>query len=159
MIVEDIAEKFFQDLDEPDDLSLITLAFWIRNSVGLLNEMLLTSYTINQNTLEIVDKDGIEISEDAVGVYFQLYLVHYYDKQYRSNLITMNGSMVVSVKDNQRTITMLNRNEVGKTILQAKNSAEETLKRAITGFRMKATVPRQVIGDDTWLQNTLPPLN
>lgn len=158
MIVADIANKIYTDLDSPSDLSLVSLSFWIRNSVGQLNSRILTSYSV-QSDLEIRDKDSIEISEEAVGVYCQMFLVYYYDKKYRSNLTTMNNNMLLSVKDNARTVTFTNRNEVGKAILMAKSQAETELDKLVNGFKSRLAIPRQVVGDDTWLQSTLPSLN
>lgn len=159
MKVADIANKFYTDLDSPSDLSLVAISFWIRNNLGALNSRILTSYSIQDDDLEIEDENNNEITEDAVSVYFQMYLVHYYDKKYRSNLTTMSNNMLISVKDNARSVTYTNRNEIGKTILQAKKQAEDELNKLVSGYKFKLSVPRQVIGDDTALVDTLPPLN
>lgn len=158
MKVADIANKIYTDLDSPSDLSLVSLSFWIRNSVGQLNSHILTTYSV-QDDLEIRNKDGVEISEEAACVYAQLYLTHYYDRKYRSNLTTMNNNMLLSVKDNARSVTFTNRNEIGKTILAAKKSAEDELAKLVKGYKAKLSFPRQVIGDDTSLVNTIPSLN
>ena len=159
MKVADIANKFYTDLDSPTDLSLVSLSFWIRNNLGALNSRLLTSWSVDIDTLEVKDENNDEITDDAVSVYFQMYLTHYYDKKYRSNLTTMNNNMLISVKDNARSVTYTNRNEIGKTILQAKKQAEEELDKLVKGYKMKLAVPRQVIGDDSALVDTLPSLN
>ncbi len=158
MKVADIANKFYTDLDSPSDLSLVSISFWIRNSVGQLNDRILTTYQVGDN-LEIYDKDGTEISDEAVCVYFQMYLVKYYDKKYRSNLTTMSNNMLLSVKDNARTVTFTNRNEIGKTMLQAKSGAEAELDKLVHGFRSRLAVPRQVVGDDAEAVNRFPNLN
>lgn len=159
MKVADIANKFYTDLDSPADLSLVSLSFWIRNNLGTLNSRLLTSWSVDIDTLEVKDENNDEITDDAVSVYFQMYLVFYYDKKYRSNLTTMNNNMLISVKDNARSVTYTNRNEIGKTILQAKKQAEEELDKLVKGYKMKLAKPRQVIGDDTALVDELPSLN
>lgn len=159
MKVADIANKFYTDLDSPTDLSLVSLSFWIRNNLGALNSRLLTSWSVDIDTLEVKDENNDEINDDAVSVYFQMYLVFYYDKKYRSNLTTMNNNMLISVKDNARSVTYTNRNEIGKTILQAKKQAEDELDKLAKGYKMKLAVPRQVIGDDSALVDTLPSLN
>ena len=158
MIVADIANKIYTDLDSPSDLSLMSISFWIRNSVGQLNSRILTTYAV-QDDLEIRDRDNVEISEEAVAVYCQMFLAYYYDKKYRSNLTTMNNNMLLSVKDNARTVTFTNRNEVGKAILMAKSQAETEVNKLVNGFKNRLAFPRQVIGDDTALSSTLPPLN
>lgn len=159
MKVIDIANKFYTDLDSPTDLSLVSVSFWIRNNLGALNSRLLTSWSVDIDTLEIKDENNDEITNDAVSVYFQMYLVFYYDKKYRSNLTTMSNNMLISVKDNARSVTYTNRNEIGKTILQAKKQAEDELDKLVKGYKNKLAVPRQVIGDDTALIDTLPSLN
>lgn len=159
MKVADIANKFYTDLDSPTDLSLVSLSFWIRNNLGALNSRILTSWSVDIDTLEVKDENNDEITPDAVSVYFQMYLTYYYDKKYRSNLTTMNNNMLISVKDNARSVTYTNRNEIGKTILQAKKQAEEELDKLVKGYRMKLAVPRQIIGDDTALVDTLSSLN
>ncbi len=110
MKVADIANKFYTDLDSPTDLSLVSLSFWIRNNLGALNARILTSWSVDIDTLEVKDQNSDEITPDAVSVYFQMYLVHYYDKKYRSNLTTMNNNILILVQDNSRSVTYTNRN-------------------------------------------------
>lgn len=155
MKVADISNKIYKDLDSPSDLSLVSISFWVRNSIGQLNTLILTTFAV-QNDLEIRDSTGHEINEDAACVYAQLYLGHYYDKKYRSNLTTMNNNMLLSVKDNARSVTFTNRNEIGKTILQAKKQAEEDLSKLVKGYKAKLSFPRQVVGDDVLVSITPP---
>ena len=56
MKVQDIAQEIYRELDEPSDLTIPVIAFWIRSNVGELNNHLDTAFKINDTSLEIVWK-------------------------------------------------------------------------------------------------------
>lgn len=158
MTVAEIADDIYSDLGEPADTSVASITAWLRTKVGELNNLIFESFVIG-STLEIEDSSGTQINANAASVLKQMYMVNYYARQYKSNLTTMNNNMLIAVKDNARSVTYTNRNEIGKTILSMKKQEEDRLKELARAYKMKLAVPRQVIGDDTSLVNTLPSLN
>ena len=60
MKIVDIADEIFRELDQPTDVSIPQIAFWIRVNVGSLNNLINTEYTIDTTTLEISPDPAIE---------------------------------------------------------------------------------------------------
>ena len=60
MKIVDIADEIFRELDQPKDVSIPQIAFWIRVNVGSLNNLLHTEYAIDTTTLEISPAPGIQ---------------------------------------------------------------------------------------------------
>ena len=60
MKIVDIADEIFRELDQPKDVSIPQIAFWIRVNVGSLNNLLHTEYEIDTTTLEISPDPGIQ---------------------------------------------------------------------------------------------------
>lgn len=148
MTVLDIADEIYRELGEPTDLSIPPIAFWVRTNIGSLNNLINESFIVTEPTLEIVNGDG-PINLDAGSILKRLYDVNYYQKKFLSNLTTMSSDMLIEVTDGKRTVRRVNRNEVGKTILQAKEQAQKTLDTLVTAYKISKSAPRQVAGDDT----------
>ena len=60
MKIVDIADEIFRELDQPKDVSVPQIAFWIRVNVGSLNNLINTEYAIDTTTLEISPDPGIQ---------------------------------------------------------------------------------------------------
>ena len=159
MTVAAIADEIFTDLGEPSDTTEAAIVIWLRTKTGELNNLICESFVVDRTTFEIEDADGVEINANAAAVLKQMYMVNYFARQYKSNLTTMSNNMLISVKDNARAVTYTNRNEIGKTILAMKAQEEVRLRQMVNAYKLKLTIPRQVIGDDSAGVNTLPSLN
>ena len=97
--IVDIADELFRELGEPDDISVPSIAFWLRTNIGSLNVLLNKPYTINQSSLEVEDTsiDPFGINEKVI--FKKLYTIHYYDRQLRKTLVSVNLDSVVSISD------------------------------------------------------------
>lgn len=148
MTVTDIADEIYRELGEPSDLSIPPIAFWVRTNIGALNTLINETFSISEPSLEIINSDGV-ISIDAAAVLKRLYDVNYYQKKYLANLTTMSSDLLIEVTDGNRTVRRINRNEVGKTILEAKSQTQKNLSDLVTAYKLSKAAPRQIAGDDT----------
>lgn len=148
MNVTEIADEVYRELGEPSDISIPVIAFWLRTNVGALNNLINESFSVGESDLEITNADGA-ISMDAASILKRLYDVNYYQRKYISNLTTMSSELLLEVKDGNRSVRRINRNEVGKTILEAKASAQKILDTLVSSYKISKSAPRQVAGDDT----------
>lgn len=155
MKVVDIADEIFKDLGEPSGLTVSSISSSLRSKVGDLNILICESFAVDSTTLEINDSDGVNIGTSAAAVLKQMYFVSYYNRRYLSNLTTMSSDLVLEVSDGGKTVRRMNRNEVGKTILQVKAQEEDTLRKMVNAYKMKDGAPRQVVGDDSTNYNVL----
>ena len=77
----DIADELHRELGEPDDISIPSIAFWLRSNVGKLNIHLNKKYFINTLDLEVdaISPETFTITEKTI--FKKLYNIHYYDRQ------------------------------------------------------------------------------
>jgi len=79
--IVDIADELYRELGEPSDISIPSIAFWLRTNLGKLNIHLNKKYSINTLDLEIdaISPDSFTIAEKTI--FKKLYNIHYYDRQ------------------------------------------------------------------------------
>jgi hypothetical protein len=77
----DIADELHRELGEPDDISIPSIAFWLRSNLGKLNIHLNKKYFINTLDLEVdaISPETFTITEKTI--FKKLYNIHYYDRQ------------------------------------------------------------------------------
>jgi len=77
----DIADELHRELGEPDDISIPSIAFWLRSNVGKLNIHINKKYFINTLDLEVdaISPETFTITEKTI--FKKLYNIHYYDRQ------------------------------------------------------------------------------
>ena len=60
--IVDIADEVYRELGEPADISIASVAYWLRTNLGRLNVLLNKPYLISETTLEIYSTDGSFVS-------------------------------------------------------------------------------------------------
>ena len=78
-----------------------------------------------------------------------MYFIHDYEKKLKSVLGAASLDAVIQISDLGTSIRKVNKNEVGKTFAQVKKQEVEELNRMTAAYKISASVPRQVAGDDT----------
>ena len=146
--IVDISDELFNELGEPDDISIASVAFWLRTNVGSLNVLLNKDYSINGSTLEIESiNNSFTISEKSI--FKKLYIIHYYDRQLRKTLNSISLDSVVSISDEGSSVTKVNKNELSKTFSSIKKQEMLELKELLNKYELNEVAPLQVAGDDT----------
>ena len=79
--IVDISDEIYRELGEPSDLSLASIAFWLRTNLGKLNILINKKYTINTLDLEVdaISPETFTITEKSI--FKKMYNIHYYDRQ------------------------------------------------------------------------------
>ena len=70
-----IADEIHRELASPTDLSIASIAFWLRSNIGELNNLLNLDREIIDTTLEL----NAELTTQQSVIFKKLYFVHYYD--------------------------------------------------------------------------------
>jgi hypothetical protein len=150
MKVVDISDQIYRELDSPTDLSIPAVSFWLRSNVGVLNNYINTKFLVNA-VLEIVNSDDltVEIGLEEVAILKKMYFLHDYEKKLRNVLGAAAMDAVIQISDLGTSIRKVNKNEVGKTFAQVKKQEQEQLDKMIAAYKISASSPRQVAGDDT----------
>tara|TARA_Y100000310_G_scaffold339101_1_gene430726 strand:+ start:1159 stop:1680 length:522 start_codon:yes stop_codon:yes gene_type:complete len=157
MKVVDIADDVFRELGNPSTISIPAIAFYIRGSVGGLNNYINTTFELN-SSLEIEEtvtdnstgtETTTEIGIAEVAILKKMYLVHFYDSKIRTNLTTLDTDTIVEVTDQGSSVRKINKNEISKTLLSIRNQEYEGLQKLIAQYKISKSTPNQVAGDDT----------
>ena len=142
--VTSIAQEIYEEMGEPSDFSIASIAAWVRRNIGGLGNSLNNSYEINSLTLEI----SPNLSDIEKYIFKKMYSIYFFDLKIKSA-----GSLAVSdytsIKDDFCSVQKLNTNEVLKSFYQIRQQEYKELKNLITKYSLNASSPVQVAGDDT----------
>ena len=143
--IVDLSDQIYRELDEPEDINVASIAFWIRSNIYQLNILLNKEYQINSNSLEI-EPDTFSGLEGSILK--KLYSIHYYTRLYKKTLGSASLDSVVSVTDDGSTVVKINKNELAKNYAQLKNQEVDSLNKLIDLYKINSASPIQVAGDD-----------
>ena len=143
--VVDIADEVHRELGSPSDLSIAAISYWLRTNIGQLNNLLYLSLSVDSDTLEF----STDLTDDQCVIFKKLYIIHYYDTKVRSTLGAAGTDSVVEVSSDGARVRKINKNELSKTWLQAKNQEYNELKQLISAYVSTQNAPIQIAGDDT----------
>jgi hypothetical protein len=145
MKIVDIADEIFRELDQPEEVSIPQIAFWVRVNIGTLNNLIYTGYTIDNATLEISPDPGIE----EKAVLKKLYAVHFYDMKIRTSMGANALDAVVEVMSDGAKVRKVNRNQTSQIIVSVRKHEQENLNKLVENYKSLKGAPVQVAGDDT----------
>lgn len=158
MKVVDIADEIFREAGEPTAYSIASISYWVRANIGRLNSHINTFFEIKSTTHEIIQKideknDGVlvekEITIDEGAILKRMFLIHYYDREIRTNITNAGTDTIVQVTDQGSTVRKINKNEVVKSLTTLKKQEYDEMRALISDYRRAEFRPRQVVGDDT----------
>ena len=157
MKVVDIADELFREVGEPSTYSIASIAYWVRANVGRLNSHINTFFVVN-SSFEISQETDTkndntlvesEINLDEAAVLKKMFLIHYYDREIRSNISNAGSDTIIEVADQGSRVKKINKNEVIKSLANLKKQEYEELRSLIRDYKANQIKPRQVVGDDT----------
>lgn len=146
----DTAYEIFKDLDEPSDLSIPAIMFWLRAStnLGVLNSLLGKNYYINTANLEL--EDSTLYTEKESAIYGKLYELYYVNKKIKENLGAAAIDSVTEVTDTMGgRIRRTSKNEIAKVYLQLRKDLALEFSNLLTDYGINAMTPLDVSGTDT----------
>jgi len=149
MKVVDIANEIYLENASPSDTSISSIAFWIRSSVGKLNNLVYESFVVDSTSLEVVDGSGKEISTLAAAIIKMMYKVYRIDLDIRSNMTSLTNDTVLEAVDENFKIKRINRSEVLKTLATLKKDSLKELTDIVHYYRSYNGSPDSISGDDT----------
>jgi hypothetical protein len=146
VILDEIAEEIHRDLDAPSSTSQGLIKFWLRENIGLLNNLLTTDFMINLNDYEIYPS----LDEKQKVIYKKLYMIDYYDGMIRKNVGASAFNAIVEVTSDGATVRKVQNTNVANMFIQLKKNNQEELIKLINAYNSPGNIiPKQVTGDDT----------
>lgn len=150
MVVLDIADEIYRELNSPSDLSVPSIAFWLRGHIGDLNNLLSTSY-------EISTTDGAtitpEINDNVKAIFKVLFTVYWYGRKIEESLGAA-ATDIMEITSDGGTVRKVNRNEISKSWLSLRKQFQEQLTLMLNRYNNNQASPMQVVGDDTISDDT-----
>jgi hypothetical protein len=152
--IVDIADEIYRELGAPPDISIPSVAFWLRTNLGKLNILINKRYTINTLDLEVdaISPETFTITEKAILK--KMYNISYYDRQIikligRSNSLNLISTDTTSSGDNISTgISSSDTIEISENgFLYRKSNSESTnqiYKRATDAIKANTQFIRQL---------------
>ena len=184
--IVEIADEIYRELGEPSDVSIPSVAFWLRTNLGKLNILINKRYTINTLDLEVdaISPETFTIIEKSI--FKKMYNIHYYDRQIISligksrniNLVNTDTSTSgVNNADNkqisengftyQKSSSTKTANEtikantqfirqLGLNFVELKKQETTELKMLTETYNLNEVNPLQIAGDDVYQETSRP---
>ena len=158
MKVVDIADELYREIGEPSTYSIASISYWVRSNIGRLNNHISTFFEIDSSTYEITQQideknDNTlvtkEITFDEASILKKMFMIHYYEREIRTNITSANNDTIIQVTDQGSTVRKINKNEVVRSLTTLKKQEYQEMKDLISDYRRAQLKPRQVVGDDT----------
>lgn len=149
--IVDISDEIYRELGEPSDLSLASIAFWLRTNIGDLNILINKKYYIIDNTLEIgvLENSGDVFGNLEKSIFKMIYSIHYYERLFRNALGAASTDSVLEINQNGFMARKINKNELAKTYAQLRKQISDELYVLTKNYNINEARPLQVAGDDT----------
>ena len=144
MKIVDVSNEIYMELSEPSSLSVPAIAFWIRSNVGNLNARLNTKSDLDTD-FELTPALGLREKD----IFKKLYMIHYYDTQLRSSLGAASTDTWVEISSDGTSVRRVNKIQQSQTYQTAKKIELEELEKLIHAYKVDASSPVQVAGNDT----------
>jgi hypothetical protein len=86
--IVDIADEIIRELNEPTDINIAGVAFWLRTNIGDLNILINKKFYIDDDTQEVAipENSGDVFGDIEKSVFKMLYVMHYYERLFRNAL-------------------------------------------------------------------------
>jgi hypothetical protein len=156
--IVDIADEIYRELGEPSDISIASVAYWLRTNIGKLNVLLNKPYLISDTTLEIYSsdepKDPFGINEKSI--FKKIYTVYYYERLFRNALGAASTDSTLEISQNGFMARKINKNELAKTYSDLKKQSDAELKILLDRYEINEVTPLQVGGDDIYEEGNRP---
>jgi hypothetical protein len=140
-----LATKIFQT-EFDSDTGVVPRSYieaWLGANLGLLNTRINTSYS------------GVSapLDQESQAIYKEMYMANYYRKQSRNALKGLvgntDGSDILSLRDNNSSVTFTNKNEVSKVYKSLSDDCETKIDKLAHQYNMYQSEPLQLGGLET----------
>jgi len=154
--IVDIADELYREMGEPADLSIASIAFWLRTNIGDLNITINKEYTINQTTLEIEIPNGDLFGTMEKSIFKMLFSIHYYERLLRNALGVASTDSTIEINENGFSARKVNKNELAKTYGELRKQINAELMELTKNYNLNEARPLQIAGDDIYQDTTRP---
>ena len=148
--LEDLASGIVEtEFDSDTGIATVaSVSGWLFENLGRLNNYIYTDF----NGATASGTYGV-IDIEAQSILKELYLYNYYTKQSRNALrgitdSSVSGDNILSLKDGESSVSLINRNEVSKVYRGLANDSLANIERLSASYNIYQAQPRQLHGVD-----------
>lgn len=131
---------FFYEFDaDTSEVNISSISGWLEANIGELNNLLYTSFS----------GANVDLNPEQANIYKHLYLGHYYKKKSRNAIKALaggSGSAILSIRDEDSSVTFVNSNEISKQFRQISKDNFEEMNRLVNFYNSYQAAPVQVVG-------------
>lgn len=142
--VTSVSQEIYEELGDTSSTSIAAIASWVRRNIGGLNNLLNTSFIIQENNNFEIAPD---LSDIEKYIFKKMYSIYYFDLKIKNT-----GSLIdtdfISIKDDFGSVQKINSNEILKSFYSIRKQDYEELRDLVNRYRSNNSGPRQVAGDD-----------
>ncbi len=137
MKIIDAALEIYDDLGEPDDIALPSIAFWMETKIGKLNSLIGSCYTLDNHQI------SPELDIEEAAILEEMYRIRYYEGKINENLGAA-GTSVIEVNDGDSKIRLASKTEVARYYDSQKKDAIKSLADLVFAYNNSHSGPRSV---------------
>jgi hypothetical protein len=149
--IVDLADEIYRELGEPADLSIASIAFWLRSNIGDLNILINKKFYISDDTYEVTVPTDLNdtFGDIEKSIFKMLYNMHYYERLFRNALGAASTDSTIEIDQNGFRAKRVNKNELAKTYSDLRKQIADELQVLTKNYNLNEARPLQVAGDDT----------
>ena len=130
---------FFHEFDaDTSEVNLSAISGWMEANIGELNNLIYTQFS----------GSDVNLNPEQVSIFKHLYLGHYYKKKSRNAIKTIaggSGNAILSVRDEDSSVTFVNTNEISKQFRQMSKDNFEEMNKLVFAYNSYQAAPVQVV--------------
>ena len=143
--VVSIADFTYYTMGSPSDISLPYVAYYYRNAIGYINNLLSTSFVTESDSPFNISP---ALNESEKMIFYELFQIHYISKLVKENMGAAGFDSVVEVSSDNASVRKVDRNQVFRSYLQLRDQHQKTLDKMINNYKLGSFDPLAVFGDD-----------
>lgn len=153
----DIANNLFlTELDSPDNITVASIAAFLRANVGKLNILIGRDYIVDSN--QEISENGVLITDKEGEILSKLFLINYFTRQIKSFLGVGGVESVQSLESDGGRIQMFSKTNVAQNYIALRKEVSAELKTLLNNYKFSNGRASQVVGDDV-LTDRIPPIS
>ena len=137
----DIATEIKSENDVTSSIGLSFIESWVLNNIGTLNNLIGTTFSIN-DAYEITPN----LAEEEKSIYKKLFEIYYYDKLIRTNLGSSSFDVVQEVTEGDNKIKLVSRTDIAKVYADMRKTSQSDLKSLVDKYKQHSVAPLSVDG-------------
>ena len=138
------ATRIHQNLNSPSSPTVGVLQYYLRHNIGILNNLINTSYVIDSAD-GTIDPD---LGEAEFSIFQSFYMIYYWDSQVRNSVGAGAYDHVLEVAENGAVVRMVNKGALAQTFSQMKRQEQGVLDNLVSFYRSNNAIPQSVDGRD-----------